>query len=261
MEVGGSNGGGAVSGKFLNAASRAVGLACALLAVVIVAGCGGIDSTPSTASAARAPVTHTVVADETVYRIAKNYGISVGRLMAANNISDPRDLRVGQVLVIPGAYRAATAVGGGVSPYSGARERRQFQWPVARGEVASGFGVRNGAMHDGVDIDAPVGTPVYAADGGVVIFSGTLHGYGNTVIIRHDASYATVYGHNQRNLVREGQQVTRGQQIGEIGRSGRTTGANLHFEVRRDNAAQDPLAYLPQPAPAGGITFAAAGGS
>ena len=103
-------------------------------------------------------------------------------------------------------------------------------------------------MHDGVDIAAPVGTPVLAADSGVVIFSGTLHGYGNTVIIRHDDGYATVYGHNSRNLVSEGTRVARGQEIGEIGRSGRTTGANLHFEVRRDNVAQNPLAYLPEPA-------------
>jgi murein DD-endopeptidase MepM/ murein hydrolase activator NlpD len=132
---------------------------------------------------------------------------------------------------------------------------------VSRGVVSSGFGIRDGAKHDGVDIAAPAGTPVYAADSGVVIFSGTLHGYGNTVIIRHDDNYVTVYGHNQRNLVREGIRVSRGDEIGAIGRSGRTTGANLHFEVRRDNVAQDPLAYLPQPTLTNGISFAAAGGS
>ena len=94
-----------------------------------------------------------------------------------------------------------------------------------------------------------------------MIFSGTLHGYGNTVIIRHNDEYATVYGHNSRNLVSEGAHVARGQQIGEIGRSGRTTGANLHFEVRRDNVAENPLAYLPEPETSDGISFAAAGGS
>lgn len=112
-------------------------------------------------------------------------------------------------------------------------------------------------MHNGVDISAPAGTPVHAADSGVVIFSGTLHGYGNTVIIRHDDRYATVYGHNEVNMVREGQNVTRGQTIAQIGRTGRTTGANLHFEVRRDNLARDPLAFLPEPEPASGISFAA----
>jgi len=203
-----------------------------------------------------------VLAGETVYHIAQEYGVSVGRLMVANGLGDPRDLRVGETLVIPGSYRASAAPGeNGAHPYTGERASRQFIWPVAQGVVSSGFGIRNGAMHDGVDIAAPAGTPVYAADSGVVIFSGTLHGYGNTVIIRHDDGYATVYGHNERNLVAEGARVGRGQEVGRIGRSGRTTGANLHFEVRRDNVAKDPLAYLPEPAPASAIGFAAAGGS
>ena len=208
-------------------------------------------------------MTHVVAPGETLYRIATEYGVSVGRLMAANGLSNPRELRVGQVLTIPGAYRAA-AIGtasSGVHRYTGERASRQFLWPVQQGVVSSGFGIRNGAMHSGVDIAAPVGTPVLAADSGVVIFSGTLHGYGNTVIIRHDDEYATVYGHNSRNLVSEGTRVTPGQEIGEIGRSGRTTGANLHFEVRRDNIAENPLAYLPEPATSDGISFAAAGGS
>lgn len=239
-------------------------MAIAFAASLALAGCGG-GSAPSTYTRAglQRPVTHVVVAGETVYHIANEYGVSVGRLMTANGLSDPRELRVGQVLTIPGAYRAASigTASRGVHPYTGERASRQFQWPVSQGVVSSGFGIRNGAMHDGVDIAAPAGTPVFAADSGVVIFSGTLHGYGNTVIIRHDDDYATVYGHNQRNLVGEGVRVARGQEIGEIGRSGRTTGANLHFEVRRDNVARDPLAYLPEPESAGGISFAAAGGS
>ena len=175
--------------------SRA-GVAIALAASIALAGCGG--SSPSSAYApagSQRPVTHVVVAGETVYHIANEYGVSVGRLMAANGLSDPRELRVGQVLTIPGAYRAASigTASSGVHPYTGERASRQFQWPVSQGVVSSGFGIRNGAMHDGVDIAAPAGTPVYAADSGVVIFSGTLHGYGNTVIIRHDDDYATVY--------------------------------------------------------------------
>jgi murein DD-endopeptidase MepM/ murein hydrolase activator NlpD len=236
----------------------------ALAASFALAGCG--DSTPPAAhiaSGSQRPVTHVVVAGETLYHIANEYGVSVGRLMATNGISDPRELRVGELLTIPGGYRGASigTASRGVHPYSGERASRQFQWPVAQGVVSSGFGIRNGAMHDGVDIAAPAGTPVYAADSGVVIFSGTLHGYGNTVIIRHDDGYATVYGHDERNLVSEGARVARGQEIGEIGRSGRTTGANLHFEVRRDNVAKNPLAYLPQPTTSDGISFAAAGGS
>jgi lipoprotein NlpD len=239
-------------------------VALALALALALAGCG--DSSSPSGNLPIGPqgaVTHVVAPGETLYHIATEYGVSVGRLMAANGLSDPRELRVGQMLTIPGAYRAA-AIGtasSGVHRYTGERASRQFLWPVQQGVVSSGFGIRNGAMHSGVDIAAPVGTPVLAADSGVVIFSGTLHGYGNTVIIRHDDEYATVYGHNSRNLVSEGTRVTRGQEIGEIGRSGRTTGANLHFEVRRDNIAENPLAYLPEPATSDGISFAAAGGS
>lgn len=159
------------------------------------------------------------------------------------------------------SHRSRVAHTSGAHRYMGERAERQFLWPVSHGMVSSGFGIRNGAMHDGVDISAPAGTPVYAADSGSVIFAGKLHGYGNTVIIRHDGHYATVYGHHERNLVAEGAHVRRGQEIGEIGRTGRTTGANLHFEVRCDNLAKDPLAYLPQPTPTSGISFADAGGS
>jgi murein DD-endopeptidase MepM/ murein hydrolase activator NlpD len=247
-------------------AACAVFFAPAVLALAIgLSGCGDeTSSTPTlfTHSSAQVPTTHTVVAGETIYHIAQEYGVSVGRLMAANGISDPRELRVGQSIVIPGSYRASVAGSEqGVHPYAGERASRQFMWPVAHGVVSSGFGIRNGAMHEGVDIAAPAGTPVYAADRGTVIYSGTLHGYGNTVIIRHDDGYVTVYGHNERNLVAEGVRVARGQEVGQIGRSGRTTGANLHFEVRCENVAKDPLAYLPEPATSGAISFAAAGGS
>jgi murein DD-endopeptidase MepM/ murein hydrolase activator NlpD len=239
-------------------------VAVALVLSIALAGCG--DSSPPSTNlpiGPQQPVSHVVAPGETVYHIATEYGVSVGRLMAANGIGDPRELRVGQVLTIPGAYGAASVgtASSGVHRYTGERASRQFLWPVQQGVVSSGFGIRNGAMHSGVDIAAPVGTPVLAADSGIVIFSGTLHGYGNTVIIRHDDEYVTVYGHNARNLVSEGARVTRGQEIGEIGRSGRTTGANLHFEVRRDNIAENPLAYLPEPATSDGISFAAAGGS
>ena len=125
------------------------------------------------------------------------------------------------------------------------RASRQFAWPVWSGTVTSGFGMRHGTMHDGVDIAAPVGTAVRAADSGMVVFVGKLNGYGNTVIIRHSDNYVTVYGHNSRILVSEGSSVARGQNIAEVGTSGRTTGPNLHFEVRYDNhAVTEQLAGL-----------------
>ncbi len=243
------------------AEARALCAAAMLSLATVVSGCGGTGAAtyPVTAQAQR---THTVVAGETLYHIAQQYGVSVGRLMTANGLSDPRDLRVGQVLIIPGGYGVAPLArsDGHAFPYHGLRDSRQFEWPVPHGVVSSGFGIRNGAMHDGVDISAPEGTPVRAADSGEVIFSGRLHGYGNTVIVRHDSHYATVYGHNEVNLVRTGDHVARGQTIAELGATGRATGANLHFEVRRDNVARNPLAYLPAPATPDAITFAGGGG-
>jgi lipoprotein NlpD len=120
-----------------------------------------------------------------------------------------------------------------------------LQWPVSGGTVTSGFGQRNGSFHDGIDISAPVGTAVHAADDGDVIYSDVLRGYGNVIIVRHTQGLATVYAHNQTNRAREGQRVRRGDLIGTVGESGRTTGANLHFEVRKDNVARDPVYFLP----------------
>ena len=129
------------------------------------------------------------------------------------------------------------------------RAARQFAWPLWTGMVTSGFGIRRGVMHKGVDIAAPEGTPVHAADAGVVIFVGRLPGYGNTVIIRHSGNYVTIYAHDRENVVRAGQSVSCGEVIGAIGTSGRAAGPHLHFEVRYDNLAYNPLSYLPPPGP------------
>jgi murein DD-endopeptidase MepM/ murein hydrolase activator NlpD len=212
--------------------------------------------------ASRSQGTYIIQRGDTLHHIAQRYGVTVSSLIAANDITDVRDLHVGQVLKIPG-YTSYAAIDGDShgADYSSERPTRIFAWPVEHGEISSGFGIRNGTMHDGVDIAAPVGTPVHAAESGSVIYSGRLRGYGNVIILRHDDHYVTVYGHNSSNLVREGDSVARGQVIGSIGESGRTTGANLHFEVRRDNIARNPLAYLPRPDQTAGISFARNSGS
>ncbi len=114
-------------------------------------------------------------------------------------------------------------------------------------------------MHEGVDIAAPAGTPVLAAAAGQVIFVGRMRGYGNLVILQHQNHFVSVYAHDSANLVREGQMVSQGQVIGRVGRSGRTTGANLHFEVRYNNVARNPLLYLPPSAPVAETRVAGAG--
>jgi murein DD-endopeptidase MepM/ murein hydrolase activator NlpD len=124
----------------------------------------------------------------------------------------------------------------------------RLQWPISHGVVSSPFGLRHGAMHKGIDIAAPVGTPVQAAGSGEVIFAGKIRGYGRTVILRHDVHRVTLYAHNRTLRVTRGQHVRRGQVIATVGRSGHASGPNLHFEVRVDEHTQNPLYYLePRP--------------
>lgn len=120
-----------------------------------------------------------------------------------------------------------------------------FIWP-ARGVLTSGFGPRWGRMHRGIDIAAPVGTPIYAAAAGVVTYSQWNDGgYGNLVEIRHADGTLTLYAHNHRNLVRVGQYVEQGQQIAEMGSTGRSTGPHLHFEIHLPGrGAVNPMIFL-----------------
>ncbi len=246
--------------KQIRRAGVVVLLGLVLGGILFAAGCSSSRSNLSTPHTTRSQGTYTVQRGDTLHRIAQRYGVSVSSLMSANAITNPHDLQVGQVLNIPG-YTSYSAIDNFGSDYSLERPTRMFAWPVEHGEISSGFGIRNGTMHDGVDIAAPLGTAVHAAESGTVIYAGRLRGYGNVIIVRHDDHYVTVYGHNSTNLVREGDAVARGQVIGTIGESGRTTGANLHFEVRRDNTARNPLAYLPRPDQTAGISFARNSGS
>ncbi len=120
-----------------------------------------------------------------------------------------------------------------------------FIWP-ARGVLTSGFGPRWGRMHRGIDIAAPVGTPIYAAADGVVTYSQwNSGGFGNLVEMRHADGTLTLYAHNHRNLVRVGQFVRQGEQIAEMGSTGRSTGPHVHFEIHpQGRGAVDPMTFL-----------------
>jgi len=127
----------------------------------------------------------------------------------------------------------------------------KFYWPIpASGRITSGFGMRmhpilrTNRMHSGIDVGAPTGTRLYAAAEGYVRFAGWSGGYGNTVIIDHGNGYSTLYAHNSRNRVTTGQFVSRGQHIADVGSTGMSTGPHLHFEVRINNRATDPMAYF-----------------
>jgi murein DD-endopeptidase MepM/ murein hydrolase activator NlpD len=123
-----------------------------------------------------------------------------------------------------------------------------FIWPT-KGVLTSGYGRRWGRMHRGIDIAAPIGTPVVAAAPGVVVSAGwNSGGYGNLVEIQHPDGSLTLYAHNNRILVRRGQEVTQGQQISEMGSTGRSTGPHCHFEVHPPGkGAVNPIALLPRP--------------
>jgi murein DD-endopeptidase MepM/ murein hydrolase activator NlpD len=122
-----------------------------------------------------------------------------------------------------------------------------YRWPT-RGVITSGFGRRWGRLHAGIDIGAPIGTPVVAASAGEIVFAGwNSGGYGNMVDIRHADGSLTRYAHNSRLLVRTGQRVEQGQQISLVGSTGYSTGPHLHFEVHpAGQGAVNPIAYLPR---------------
>lgn len=120
-----------------------------------------------------------------------------------------------------------------------------FRWPV-QGRIVSGFGAKpSGGNNDGIDIAVPLGTPVKAAENGVVAYSGDeLKGYGNLVLIRHANNWVSAYAHNDEILVKRGEQVRRGQVIGKAGRTGQASQPQLHFELRKGSRPVDPTKYM-----------------
>jgi len=152
---------------------------------------------------------------------------------------------LGLVLVAPSPLRADPA------PATDRQEQQGLRWPV-QGKVTSRFGPRGlFHLHRGVDIKAPKGTPVHAAAAGTVAFSGRQSSYGRVIKIDHPNGLRTVYAHNSSNFVRVGQHVNAGTVIGAVGQTGRATTNHLHFEVRRQGVARDPLPLL-RAGPAGG---------
>ena len=223
------------------------------LLLALLPGCAQRTAGPVISTTPSHGIYHTVKAGETLFRIGKAYDVSVEELVRANGIKDPDRIRSGQRLFIPGATRELPA--GTIAPAETAAIRREappielpeeiLTWPI-NGTINSGYGARGAGFHDGIDIGAPEGTPIHAVEKGEVIYSDQIRGYGNIVIIRHAGGIVSVYAHNQINLVRDGQIVEQGEVIAKVGSTGRTTGPHLHFEIRKNNIAQDPMRYLPQ---------------
>jgi lipoprotein NlpD len=199
-------------------------------------------------------VYHTVQKGQTLYRIARVYDLDVDILQRSNHIVNPKKLNAGMRLWIPGARRVLSVPV--TKKFSSRTSKKKIPatvkprkgfliWP-AKGALTSRFGMRNGRKHEGIDIAASKGTPVLAAAGGKVVFSGWgPTGYGKMIIIKHQHHLTTLYAHNSKLIVKKGNRVMQGQKISLIGSTGRSTGPHLHFEVRSYTHAKDPIKYLP----------------
>jgi murein DD-endopeptidase MepM/ murein hydrolase activator NlpD len=230
---------------------------------------------------ALAPTTgmHVVAPGETLHSIARLYGKSVMVLAKANNIPPDTMVKVGERIIIPDVQpgsavapraQASVAPPAGqnlanaesshsarvATPEAPAQETTiktaepagglpSFRWPV-RGRVIAGFGpTPNGLQNDGINLAVPEGTPVKAADDGVVAYAGNeLKGYGNLVLVRHANGFVTAYAHASDILVKRGETVKRGQVIAHSGQTGNVTSPQLHFEIRKGSTPVDPSQYL-----------------
>lgn len=181
--------------------------------------------------------------------IKANYSVPVkGRVATApTDVSSASESFTGQQQVTPELPPLAPVDNYLPRPNGNSGSFKGYIWP-AKGVLSSKYGWRWGRMHRGIDIAAPVGTPIFAAAEGVVVKSGwNKGGYGNLVDIQHADGTVTRYAHNYRLLVQPGQQVEQGQQISLMGSTGRSTGPHLHFEVRPSGkGAVNPIALLPK---------------
>jgi murein DD-endopeptidase MepM/ murein hydrolase activator NlpD len=214
---------------------------------------------------------HIVGRGDSLARVAARYRTTRRSIITANGLAAPVRLRVGQRLQLSGCAAApaprhdepevrpigATELLARVGPLrlltrlslavpDFDREVGAFQWPI-EGAVASGFGPRRRSWHAGIDIQAETGTPFRASAGGTVIVSGWERYYGLVIKIQHNGGFTTTYAHNLENLVDVGDEVEGGDVIGMVGRSGHATANHLHFEIRQDGMAYNPLHVLPAP--------------
>ncbi len=186
-------------------------------------------------------VIHVARSGESYSRVAASYGVSLNALLDANATDDPV-LRVGAKLFIPGAAMGKTALLKSLGEL--------FARPVASATLSSKFGYRNDpftgkrAYHNGIDLAAEYGTRISAALDGKVSLVGYSPIFGKYVIVSHDGGYQTWYAHLSAFSVKEGDRVTQGQKLGEMGSTGYSTGTHLHFSVYLNGKALDPLGFV-----------------
>ncbi len=222
------------------------------------------------------PHVYRVQAGDSLYRISNMFGVNSSEIVRLNNLNSPYILRVGQDLRLPSVARKKPQIlqaksdpviiengvpipqskpskytkpkSINVSKVRRAAPKRassKFLRPV-RGRVLSNYGAKKNGLHnDGINIAAPRGTPVKAAENGVIVYAGNaLKGSGNLILVRHDKQWMTAYAHLDKIMVKKGQVVRRGAQIAKVGSTGSVSVPQLHFEVRRGTSAMNPVKYL-----------------
>ncbi|MFC2952368.1 peptidoglycan DD-metalloendopeptidase family protein [Marinicaulis aureus] len=214
---------------------------------------------------------YSVRAGDTLYAISRKTGVPVSTIASANNMRAPYALEPGQQVLVPQAPVGSARVAAAAAPSPASNEKApanvaeitrnvsytpppatasksMFAWPV-HGRVISAYGAGNlGRRNDGVNIAAPAGTAVRAAADGQVVYRGSeLEGFGNLLLVKHADGFVTAYAHNDSMLVKKGDQVRQGQVIAKVGKTGAVTTPQLHFEVRQESEAVDPVALLGEP--------------
>jgi murein DD-endopeptidase MepM/ murein hydrolase activator NlpD len=175
--------------------------------------------------------------------------LAAAERLKASALADTRETRAEYLAEVESLAAQSAALAAAIrdaqsgSAGTGVPSAAGFIWPV-NGVVVSGFGMRWGRMHEGIDIAAPMETSIWAAAAGTVIHAGWLGGYGNLTVIDHGNGLATAYAHASAILVVVGQHISQGDAIALVGSTGRSTGPHLHFEVRVNGVAVDPLLYL-----------------
>jgi lipoprotein NlpD len=225
-----------------------------LLLITGVAGCASPGFVPVTDGLRPKPVYqghHRVKKGETLYSIAWRYGRDYQQLARRNNIKPPYRIYPGQMIhlsrsVKTGSVQTIKKVNGNKTSKARRTDhsRLLWHWPV-QGRLAKTFSL-DPPVNQGINIAGPYGAPVKAAAAGQVVYAG--HGlisYGNLLIVKHNKSYLSAYGHNSRILVKEGDRVRAGQKIAEIGSSGANKPV-LNFQIRRQGKPVYPLKYLPE---------------
>lgn len=201
---------------------------------------------------------HRVQKGDTLYSIARRHGVDVSALAHLNHLKAPFTLKIGQTLKLPGQINSED--GGDMLPTKRRKPfkdpKRRYARPDARasstflrpvqGSVLSPYGpLKNGTQNDGVNLCAKAGTPVKAAENGVVVYCGNdIPSYGNLVLVKHSGGWVSTYGHLKDISVKRGTKIKRGTTLGSVGMTGHVTQPQLHFELRKGRYPVNPMPYV-----------------